>query len=193
MHVSKCSVALAILAGHPAVAFVAHASRPSLRPRHAAPCAVSTAGAVSYAAPSSAASSLGWLPLAEEPSNGSTLTDTLLDIGVYGILALVVLLTGYSLIVTLQKSNEEYGGWTPRDDEEFQSAASSDPIGRPSGARYDPVTEQWTYPEQGDKKAKVGRAPAGMGAPAASSDDGNRYDRRMLKKRKKMEKARKKK
>ena len=46
------------------------------------------------------------------------MTDTLLDLGVYALLAGVAGLTLYSVFVTLQKSNEEYGGWTPRDDEE---------------------------------------------------------------------------
>jgi len=46
----------------------------------------------------------------------AVVTDTLLDIAVYLLLAGVAGLTLYSLVVTLQKSNEEYGGWTPKDD-----------------------------------------------------------------------------
>ena len=125
---------------------------------------------------------------------GSTLTDTLLDLGVYSLIALVAALTVYSIVVTLQKTNDEYGGWTPRDDEDMAPPGDGSPESRlRSGARYDPVKDEWTYPSSGQSQqgAKVGRAPA---AAASSEDDpSNRYDRRMAKKRKKMEKARKKK
>ena len=128
-----------------------------------------------------------------EPANTAVLTDTLLDIGVYGLLALVVALTLYSLVVTLQKSNEEYGGWTPRDDEEITQAARSDDGRLRAGARYDPVTEQWTYPDAAEQRAaKVGRAPAAAASSPAADDPTNRYDRRMLKKRKKANKRSKK-
>ena len=122
------------------------------------------------------------------PVEAAVVTDTLLDLAVYGLIAGVAALTIYSLVVTLQKSNEEYGGWSPRDDEDVK-AASADPSQRlRAGARYDPVTETWTYPEQPKQGAKVGRAPVAGGAVDA---DGNRYDRRMRKKEKKAEKARK--
>ena len=124
---------------------------------------------------------------------GSTLTDTLLDLGVYSLIALVAGLTVYSIIVTLQKTNDDYGGWTPRDDQDLMPPNDGSPESRlRSGARYDPVKDEWTYPTAGSQQgAKVGRAPAA--APAADDDPSNRYDRRMAKKRKKMEKTRKKK
>ena len=123
--------------------------------------------------------------------------DTIADIAVYSILALVAGLTLYSIVVTLQKSNEEYGGWTPRDDEEVANLQSDDGAGRlKSGARYDPVTDQWTYPSPEEQKAqaKVGRAPAAAAPPGtveAAEQGANRYDKRMLKKRKKQQKAKK--
>ena len=109
------------------------------------------------------------------------------------LIALVAGLTIYSIVVTLQKSNEEYGGWTPRDEEDVGLAARGDVQRMGSGARYDPVTDQWTYPTPEEKAAttaKVGRAPAAAGA--AADSDSNRYERRMLKKRKREEKRRKK-
>lgn len=116
-------------------------------------------------------------------------SDTLLDIGVYTVLAAAVVLTVYSIFVTLQGANEQYGGWTKKDGEEDymqEPEVSSDRL-RP-GAVYDPATDQWSYPKKEAAPARVGRAPAA----AKSDEDGNRYDRRMEKKRKKMQ-ARKKK
>ena len=113
------------LAYVPAVSAVRFPTRAPIvqHSRHAAPRAT--------ALPFSAA-------LAEVESGGGVITDTLLDVAVYGILASVAGLTVYSLVVTLQKSNEEYGGWTPRDDEEVK-AASTDPSQRlRAGARGAP-------------------------------------------------------
>ena len=123
-----------------------------------------------------------------------SMMDTVADIAVYTILFLVAGLTLYSVVVTLQKSNDEYGGWTPRDDEEVANLQSGDAGRLQSGARYDPVTEQWTYPspEEQKAKAKVGRAPAAPpGTVEAAEQGANRYDKRMLKKRKKQQKAKK--
>jgi len=128
--------------------------------------------------------------VAAESLDTAVVTDTLLDVFVYSLLLGVVALTVYSLVVTLQKSNEEYGGWTPRDDEEVLGAARNPEQRLQSGARYDPVTEQWTYPDPAAVKpsAKVGRAPS---AAAADEEASNRYERRMRKKQKAAEKARK--
>lgn len=134
-------------------------------------------------------------PVAQEgaatASDSAVFTDTLLDVGVYSLLFLVVALTVYSLVVTLQKSNDEYGGWTPRDDEEVSRAARSDDGRLRAGARYDPITEQWTYPDAQQSTAKVGRAPTAASG-VADADSGNRYEKRMMKKQKqKQKKARK--
>ncbi len=122
------------------------------------------------------------LPAAQLPTSFITavdsgvVTDTLLDVAVYTLLAGIAALTIYSIYVTLQKSNEEYGGWTPRDDQEVPSESGAS---RP-GAIYDPVTEKWTYPTEEDPTpaARIGRAP---NAPA---DGPNRYERRTAKRQK---------
>ena len=190
---SQLVAAAAIVA--PARAYVAVTARPvgaALRP-HLAQLRHADAFA-SEAMMDGGISGLPMVLLAEEGSGSFSVVDTLLDVGVYTLILLVAALTIYSLVVTLQKSNEEYGGWTPRDDEEVASAARGDDGRLRAGARYDPVTEQWTYPDAAEQqKAKVGRAPAAGAAAGADSDAGNRYERRMLKKEKKREKARKKK
>jgi len=121
----------------------------------------------------------------------AVVTDTLLDIAVYLLLAGVAGLTLYSLVVTLQKSNEEYGGWTPKDDEAVAGGDLANSGGFKKGAVYDPTTDQWTYPSADEAATRVGRAPA-QGTAAGGADDGtNRYDRRMAKKRKKAQKRNK--
>jgi hypothetical protein len=110
----------------------------------------------------------------------TTLTDTLLDLAVYALLIGVAGLTVYSIYVTLDQSNKDYGGWTPRGDEDGPEQIQK-------GAVYDPSTDQWTYPTKPAKSApKVGRAPASPDAEVA-----NRYDRRAEKKRKKAAKKKK--
>lgn len=148
------------------------AIRPVLNTRHTARHAAITA--TSAASPLTLVADL----------DTAVITDTLLDIGVYTILFGVAALTIYSLVVTLQKSNEEYGGWTPRDDEDISQLSSQERL-RP-GARYDPVTEQWMYPAPAEKQGpQVGRADAVNTAASAGADSAtNRYDRRMAKKRK---------
>ena len=124
----------------------------------------------------------------EAPTAGSvSVTDTLLDLGVYTLLAGVVALTAYSLYVTLDQSNKEYGGWTPKD--EFDDGTIKDTSGIRKNARYDPMTEQWTYMSEEEKAApRVGRSPA-----PAAADGANRYTKRMEKKRKAAAKAKKRK
>jgi hypothetical protein len=121
--------------------------------------------------------------LAEEEgasSSAVSVVDTLLDVAVYALLLGVVVLTLYSLSVTLDQRNKEYGGWVKKEDDELlDTSAARGPNDRlRSGAVYDPVTEQWTYPAKTTKAAaRVGRAPA-----ADEEVGGNRYERRMEKK-----------
>eukprot|EP00325_Prymnesiales_sp_UTEX-LB-985_P029664 CAMPEP_0174724038 /NCGR_PEP_ID=MMETSP1094-20130205/42556_1 /TAXON_ID=156173 /ORGANISM="Chrysochromulina brevifilum, Strain UTEX LB 985" /LENGTH=201 /DNA_ID=CAMNT_0015925187 /DNA_START=30 /DNA_END=635 /DNA_ORIENTATION=- len=122
-----------------------------------------------------------------ENLDAAVVTDTILDLAVYSLLAGVVALSVFSIVVTLQRSNEEYGGWTPRDDEDLSGPTDSLSGGRlRPGAVYDPVTDKWTYPTKAPETSgpRVGRAPA-------SNDDetANRYDRRMEKKRKRAQKG----
>ena len=120
----------------------------------------------------------------EDAPVGAVLTDTLLDIGVYTLLLGVAALTIYSLYVTLQQSNKEYGGWSPRDDQPVTPVEPRVNERLRPGAVYDPATEQWTYPATSDVEApRVGRAKAA--APSTGADGTNRYDRRAAKKRKK--------
>ena len=114
--------------------------------------------------------------------DSAVVTDTALDVLVYALLAGVAGLTLYSIVVTLQASNDQYGGWTKQDDDDVAGGMLEQPSNSlVSGARYDPVTESWTYPtpEEQAAKAKVGRAPA------PAEDTANRYERRMAKKQKK--------
>ena len=63
----------------------------------------------------------------------------------YALLALVVGLTIYSIFVTLQSSNEKYGGCTKdgrEDDLRPEEYSDSGDRLRP-GAVYDPATDQW--------------------------------------------------
>ena len=120
--------------------------------------------------------------LAEEEgasSSAVSVVDTLLDVAVYALLLGVVALTLYSLYVTLDQRNKEYGGWVKKEDDELLDTSARGPNDRlRSGAVYDPVTEQWTYPTKATKAAaRVGRAPA-----ADEEVGGNRYERRMVKK-----------
>ena len=128
------------------------------------------------------------LLLAEDAaSSGGTdvsVVDTLLDVAVYALLLGVVGLTLYSLYVTLDDRNKEYGGWVKKEDEDLPAPSSSPSNRLRSGAVYDPATEQWTYPTKAAVAPRVGRA--------ASADDaagGNRYERRMEKKQKQKSKA----
>ena len=120
--------------------------------------------------------------------DSAAVTDTILDVLVYGLIAGVAGLTLYSIVVTLQASNDQYGGWTKQDDDDVQGGMLERPSSSlVSGARYDPVTESWTYPtaEEQAAKAKVGRAPA-----AAPAESANRYERRIAKKQKQKKKKR---
>ena len=180
-----------------AVPNVAHAMRSSapMLQAHATLTTASLRTAPIYMSESVAVPSLPFHVLAEGDApalaDAGVVTDTLLDLAVYSLLAGVVALTLYSIVVTLQASNEQYGGWTKKDDDEVMSGSlgQDKPVSRlQSGARYDPVTDTWTYPtpEEQANRAKVGRAPT---ASSTDSDAAtNRYDRRMAKKRKQAQK-----
>ena len=114
-----------------------------------------------------------------------SIVDTILDLGVYALLLGVVSLTIYSLYVTLDANNKKYGGWAVGEDQEVGSPIDTqNTSGRlRSGAVYDPVTEQWTYPEKNAASPRVGRAPV------STKEDGNRYERRMEKRRKQQAKS----
>ena len=122
--------------------------------------------------------------------SSSSLVDTILDIGVYALLLGVVGLTLYSLYVTLDQSNKEYGGWVKKEDDISPSTSRGGPVDRyRSGAVYDPVTEAWTMPDTSNSPkagASVGRAPS-----ADADDAGNRYERRMAKKQKQKQQKKK--
>ncbi len=128
--------------------------------------------------------------LAEETVASGTevsVMDTLLDLAVYALLLGVVALTLYSLYVTLDQRNKEYGGWVKKEDDDLlMDSSARGPNDRlRSGAVYDPVTEQWTYPTKATKAAaRVGRAQ-----PADEQAGGNRYERRMEKRQKAKQKA----
>jgi len=118
-----------------------------------------------------------------------SIVDTVLDVAVYALLLAVVGLTLYSLYVTLDQSNKQYGGWVKKEDEDLDEPIRGDNDRLRSGAKYDPVTDQWTYPTRAEvaaKKAQVGRAPA-----AAVEDGGNRYEKRMAKKQKQKQRQKK--
>jgi hypothetical protein len=151
--------------------------QPALRRCEAAPVC-------QLAAPTPSLPSISALAVDVDVTDTAVVTDTLLDLAVYGLLFGVAALTLYSIVVTLQASNDQYGGWTKQDDEDVMSGSLDQPTSRlQSGARYDPTTDTWTYPtpEEQAAKAKVGRAPS---AASQADEATNRYDRRMAKKRK---------
>lgn len=113
-----------------------------------------------------------------------SIVDTVLDIAVYTLLAGVLALTLYSLYATLGQANKDYGGWTKKDGQpDAIKPPSSDAGGYRKGARYDPVTDQWTYPTK--------EAPVASASAASTDPDNNRYGRRLQKKQKRMDKRRK--
>ena len=113
--------------------------------------------------------------------DGTTLTDTLADVGVYVLLAGAIALTIFSVVATLQKSNDEYGGWTPREDE---ASPINDDLDRlKPGSVYDPTTDTWTYKKPEPAPTRVGRAPPAVDE-SGQPEKGNRYERRMNKKKK---------
>ena len=146
------------------------ARRPALRPlavRASAPAEVLTASVTTL--------------LSEESE--ISVVDTILDVAVYSLLFGVAALTVYSLYVTLNEANKTQGGWTKRDDQVADTPApTSAPQRLRKGARYDPATDQWTYPTEEEKLVEL----KSSGNVVASS---NRYDRRAEKKQKKKRKS----
>mmetsp|Transcript_31961 Transcript_31961/g.79571 ORF Transcript_31961/g.79571 Transcript_31961/m.79571 type:complete len:172 (-) Transcript_31961:431-946(-) len=150
-------------------------ARPALR-RSAVSCSASPTETGTALAPLTSL-------LAEEELQIS-LVDTLLDIGVYTLLFGVVALTLYSIFVTLDETNKSQGGWTKRDEAEELKPPSpgAGPARLQKGARYDPATEQWTYPSE-EQLAAEAKASGGVVSEA------NRYERRAEKRQKKKRKT----
>ena len=107
-------------------------------------------------------------------------TDTLLDIGVYGLLALTVGLTLYSIFVTLDESNKNFGGWNKPKDE--VSPIDERDAGIKKNMVYNPVTNEWTSRQESEL---VDDTPT-----AGDGGDNNRYARRMEKRQKQKQKKR---
>eukprot|EP00908_Phaeocystis_cordata_P024617 Transcript_7076.p2 GENE.Transcript_7076~~Transcript_7076.p2 ORF type:complete len:196 (-),score=75.66 Transcript_7076:196-717(-) len=125
------------------------------------------------------------LPLATTMQLGldsQVVTDTILDIGVYGLLALTVILTLYSIFVTLDESNKKAGGWSkPKDELTPQDDLAS---GVKKNMVYNPVTNEWTSRAQSDL---VDESDIGGGG-GGGDGDSNRYARRMEKRQKQKQK-----
>jgi len=132
-----------------------------------------------FAEPLQQASSVVAVAGVAEDEAGTVLTDTILDLAVYSLLFGVVALTVYSLYVTLDESNKTQGGWT-KAEVEARKPTPTPTAGPPrlqKGARYDPATDQWTYPTEEERAVEVkssGNAVSGS----------NRYERRAEKKQK---------
>mmetsp|Transcript_4103 Transcript_4103/g.12916 ORF Transcript_4103/g.12916 Transcript_4103/m.12916 type:complete len:179 (-) Transcript_4103:260-796(-) len=144
-----------------------------LVPRAVAPTATATGG------PAGSGSAAAFSLLTAD-----AVVDTILDIGVYTLLAGVVGITLYSIFVTLDESNKTQGGWQKRDDAEVPEQPQrygevpADVESRlRSGAVYDPVTDEWTMPKE-PAASKAAAAGGGGGAEV------NRYERRARKKAK---------
>ena len=125
--------------------------------------------------------------LADEEVAEITVVDTVLDLAVYGLLFGVVALTVYSLYVTLDQSNKDYGGWTkPVDEVSRAPSPTQAPERLRKGARYDPATDQWTYPTEQERALEAKSSGQVV-------SDSNRYERRAEKKQRKKRRAEKRK
>lgn len=114
----------------------------------------------------------------------AVIRDTAADVAVYTLLAGVAGLTVYSVYVTLDESNKKAGGWERRDEGDAMPTIGDDVQSRlRSGAVFDPVTEQWTYPNE--VTPGVAPPPRARASPTSDGDEGNRYDRRMARRTKK--------
>ena len=125
-------------------------------------------------------------------------TDTLADLAVYTLLALVVGLTLYSLYVTLDESNKKEGGWVQRDEdfdfppeEEYTKLKPQDNLA--AGNIYDPVTDAWR--KKDPEPNAIGATAGSRGAVASAGGEGggnsNRYERRAKAKEKAKKKGKK--
>ena len=122
------------------------------------------------ALPAAAAAASAAAPPAE-----ISITDTIADLFVYGLLAGAAALTLYSLYVTIDESKDKWQGFDKPQEEEYDEPEEVYTGGKTSfrkGAIYDPAADEWTYPEPEERPAPM-REPALMKA-----DDGNRYSRR---------------
>lgn len=125
------------------------------------------------------------------------MVDTILDVGVYSLLAGVVALTLYSVFVTVDEGNRKAGGWQKREGEDemdvlprYGENVPTDVESRlRSGAVYDPVKDEWTFKEQPAAKTMSSSSSKASSAGA----DFNRYERRARSKAKAREKAKSKK
>jgi len=122
------------------------------------------------------------------------MTDTIMDIAVYTLLAGVLGLTVYSVFVTVDEGNRQAGGWQKREGEDepkykptLGDAVPTDVESRlRSGAVYDPVKDEWTFKEA--EKPAAARSAAGGGG-----SEINRYERRARSKAKAKERTKSKK
>jgi len=152
-------------------------SRPALRPIRVH-CSLSAPLGASF-------DPITTLLTAEEVAAASvSIVDTILDVAVYSLILGVVGLTIYSLYVTLDESNKAQGGWTKKEAAARKAAPTPTPAPQrlPKGARYDPATDQWTYPTEQERAAEV---KASGNVVSAS----NRYERRAEKRVKKKRKS----
>lgn len=112
-------------------------------------------------------------------------TDTLLDILVYGLLFGTAALTIYSLYVTLDESNKKAGGWTkPNDEDEYMPQATDY---SKKNMIYNPATNEWRPKEASEMSSASSSSSAG-GSGGGASGSGNRYEKRMMKKEKQRQK-----
>mmetsp|Transcript_117183 Transcript_117183/g.203503 ORF Transcript_117183/g.203503 Transcript_117183/m.203503 type:complete len:331 (-) Transcript_117183:83-1075(-) len=118
------------------------------------------------------------------PQDQKTAWDIAGDYALYAFLAGVVALTVYTIIVTLQDTGEEYGGWRPpepdEDEDDFEEVRMT---------RYDAETGQWVEKRvvrEKEKKAQIGRVKK------SDAPELNRYQKRMIKQRKRAQKSQKK-
>ena len=107
--------------------------------------------------------------------DSQVVSDTLLDVGVYGLLALTVGLTLYSVFVTLDEANNKAGGWTKPTDE---PVVEDDPSSFRKNMVYNPVSNEWMPRAESDLADTTSAGGGGDGG------DSNRYARRAEKREK---------
>ena len=108
-------------------------------------------------------------------ADAQVISDTLLDVGVYGLLALTVGLTLYSIFVTLDEANNKAGGWSKPEE---SAKVEEDPSSYRKNMVYNPVSNEW-MPRAETELADTTSATGGT-----DGGDSNRYARRAEKREK---------
>lgn len=116
-----------------------------------------------------------------------TIKDTAADLFVYALLASTLILTLYSVYVTLDESNKKAGGWTKPDDDDDYLKSSQATAYSKKNMIYNPATNEWRAKEKSEMPSASSSSSGGGGGGGADGG-GNRYEKRIMKKEKQKQK-----